>query len=75
VPVVLKVYPGRGHAATVAALAWVLRWRSPTLRDVGAFMRTLPGPAGTAGDCCPAAHLAGAVLPGHAHPSDRAAGR
>jgi acetyl esterase/lipase len=44
VPVTLKIYPGRGHAATVAALSWVLRWRSPTLKDIGAFMQTLPGP-------------------------------
>jgi acetyl esterase/lipase len=44
VPVVLKIYPGRAHAATVAALSWVLRWRSPTLADIGDFMRTLPGP-------------------------------
>jgi acetyl esterase/lipase len=43
VPVVLKIYAGRGHAATVAALAWVLRWRSPTLTDIGAFLQTLPG--------------------------------
>jgi acetyl esterase/lipase len=42
VPVVLKVYPGRGHAATVAALSWVLRWRSPTLADIGQFMQGLP---------------------------------
>jgi len=44
VPVVLKIYPGRGHAATVAALSWVLRWRSPTLADIREFMRALPGP-------------------------------
>jgi acetyl esterase/lipase len=44
VPVVLKIYPDRGHAATVAALSWVLRWRSPTLTDIREFTRTLPGP-------------------------------
>ena len=44
VPVVLKIYPDRGHAATVAALSWVLRWRSPTLADIREFMQTLPGP-------------------------------
>jgi acetyl esterase/lipase len=43
VPVVLRIYPGRAHAATVAALTWVLRWRSPTLADIGKFMQTLPG--------------------------------
>jgi acetyl esterase/lipase len=44
VPVVLKLYPDRRHAATVAALSWVLRWRSPTLRDIREFMATRPGP-------------------------------
>ena len=43
-PVTLKIYPGRGHAATVAALSWVLRWRCPTLEDIRAFMQALPGP-------------------------------
>jgi acetyl esterase/lipase len=41
VPVELKVYPNRGHADTVAALAWVLRFRSPTLTDIDRFMRGL----------------------------------
>jgi acetyl esterase/lipase len=41
VPVELAIYPDRGHAATVAALTWILRFRSPTLRDVDRFMHTL----------------------------------
>lgn len=41
VPVRLRIFPDRGHADTVAALAWVLRWRAPTLQDVDDFMRSL----------------------------------
>jgi len=40
VPVVLDIYPRRGHGDTVAALAWVLRFRSPTLRNIDSFMHT-----------------------------------
>jgi len=42
VPVELRVYPQRGHGATVAALAWLARFRSPTLADIERFMHTLP---------------------------------
>lgn len=41
VPVSLRVYPGRGHADTVAALSWVLRFRCPTLSDIDQFLRSL----------------------------------
>lgn len=41
VPVQLRVYPKRGHADTVAALSGVARFRSPTLADIDAFMRSL----------------------------------
>jgi acetyl esterase/lipase len=41
VPVEVKIYPDRGHGDTVAALAWVLRFRSPTLTDVDRFMHSL----------------------------------
>jgi acetyl esterase/lipase len=41
-PVVVAIYPRRGHADTVAALSPVVRFRSPTLRDIAAFMRSVP---------------------------------
>jgi len=41
VPVELRLYPDRGHGDTVAALAWAVRFRSPTLKDVDTFMRGL----------------------------------
>ena len=41
-PVTLRMYPGRKHAATVAALTPVLPNRAPTLADINAFMRSLP---------------------------------
>jgi len=47
VPVCLRIYPNRGHADTVGALALPLRFRATTLRDVDEFMRSLfaDGPA------------------------------
>jgi len=42
VRVTLRVYPQRGHADTVAALAWVVRYRSPTIHDIERFMQSLP---------------------------------
>jgi acetyl esterase/lipase len=41
VPVELRIYPDRGHGDTVAALAWAVRFRSPTLKDIDAFMHAL----------------------------------
>lgn len=41
VPVTLVVYPGLGHGDTVAGLAWVARFRAPTLENIGRFMHTL----------------------------------
>lgn len=41
VPVELHIYPDRGHGDTVAALAWAVRFRSPTLKDVDTFMHAL----------------------------------
>jgi acetyl esterase/lipase len=41
-PVILKLYPGRAHAGTVAALAALARGWSPTLADVTAFVRNPP---------------------------------
>ncbi len=38
VPVTLKLYPGLGHADTVAALSLPARRRAPTLTDVAAFL-------------------------------------
>ncbi|MEJ0006611.1 MAG: hypothetical protein WDM77_09700 [Steroidobacteraceae bacterium] len=38
VTVDVRLYPNRGHADTVAALAWVLRFRSATLKDIAAFI-------------------------------------
>jgi acetyl esterase/lipase len=40
--VTLKLYPGRAHAGTVAALARLARGWSPTLADVTAFVRNSP---------------------------------
>ncbi len=34
----LKVYPGLGHAETVAAISGFLRWRAPVLDDLVSFM-------------------------------------
>lgn len=39
VPVTLKLYPGLGHADTVAALSRPARNRAPTLADIAAFIR------------------------------------
>jgi acetyl esterase/lipase len=41
VPVQVAIYPNRGHGATVAALSWAARFRSPTLADIDRFMHTL----------------------------------
>jgi acetyl esterase/lipase len=59
VPVEVKIYPNRGHGDTVAALAWAVRFRSPTLKDIDAFMHSLkappcPRPAGRAACDAPA---------------------
>jgi acetyl esterase/lipase len=40
VPVTLKLYPHRGHADTVAALAALARGRMPTLKDITTFVGT-----------------------------------
>jgi len=42
VPVTVRIYPNRGHADTVASLAWVARFRAPTLADIDRFMHSLP---------------------------------
>lgn len=36
-----RIYPGRGHADTVAGLAVPARKRAPTLQDIAEFMKTL----------------------------------
>lgn len=36
----LKLYPGLGHAETVASISSFLRWRAPILDDIVAFMRS-----------------------------------
>jgi acetyl esterase/lipase len=41
VPVELKLYPGCGHADTVAALSLPARGRAPTLADLAAFVSPL----------------------------------
>jgi acetyl esterase/lipase len=41
-PVTLRLYPGRAHAGTVAALAALARGWSPTLADVTAFIKNSP---------------------------------
>ena len=38
VPVTLKLYPGLGHADTVAALSLPARRRAPTLADIAEFL-------------------------------------
>jgi acetyl esterase/lipase len=44
-----KIYPGRGHPDTVAALSVPARGRAPVLQDVASFMRSLsPVTAGNA---------------------------
>jgi len=44
VPVNVRLYPNRGHADTVASLAWVVRFRSPTLTDIATFMQSVRSP-------------------------------
>ncbi|WP_162261811.1 alpha/beta hydrolase [Bosea sp. Root381] len=38
----LKIYPGLGHAGTVASISSLLRWRAPILNDVVAFLDSAP---------------------------------
>ena len=38
----LKIYPGLGHADTVASISGLLRWRAPVLDDVIAFWANVP---------------------------------
>ena len=40
--VALKIYPGLGHADTVASISGLLRWRAPVLDDVVAFWAAVP---------------------------------
>jgi len=41
VPVRLELFPHRGHADTVASFAGIARWRTPALRDVVRFIRSV----------------------------------
>jgi acetyl esterase/lipase len=38
VPVIVKLYDGVNHVTLVASMAWSLRWMSPVLDDVSAFV-------------------------------------
>ncbi len=39
VPVTLRLYDGVNHVTLVASMAWSLRWMSPVLDDVSAFVK------------------------------------
>jgi acetyl esterase/lipase len=45
VPVTLKLYPGLGHADTIAALSIPARGRASTLAEIAAFMHLNPPPS------------------------------
>jgi acetyl esterase/lipase len=47
VPVEMRIYPGKSHADTVAALSVPARRRAPILRDIAAFMQQLTSAAGS----------------------------
>ncbi|MGY4830323.1 alpha/beta hydrolase [Sphaerotilaceae bacterium SBD11-9] len=46
-PVALKLYDGVNHVTLVASMAWSLRWMSPVLDDVSAFITQTGAPPAT----------------------------
>jgi len=44
VQVELHLYPHRGHGATVASFAPIVRWRTPSVQETVAFINSVTGP-------------------------------